>query len=224
MQVESGNRASSESKRSVSVDWIKRARRVLRMGENKTMIAKVRTMLCLHTGSFKTSSLAYTILGVTMLALVTPASAQQSGASARTAKPDQDVEARPALKPAQPVLPAAAPQNIKTSAKRNTKANSKTPDPQGRPWTLEDAMPAHSAAMRQDDLRPASPGIGRVPLQSGSVGFETKTQVNPNQTPDGATIRGHDATAARPSSYLGMSLSVPTDDKAMSFPLPWGKP
>ena len=87
-------------------------------------------------------------------------------------------------------------------------------------------MPDHSASMRQYDPRPTSPAIGRVPLQSGTgtFGFETKTQVNPNQTPDGATIRGQEATAARSSSYLGMSLSVPTSNKAMNFPVPWGKP
>jgi hypothetical protein len=91
---------------------------------------------------------------------------------------------------------------------------------------LQDALPDHSASMRQYDTRPPSPSIGRVPLQSGpgTLGFETKTQVNPNQTPDGATIRGQDATAARSSSYVGMSLSVPTSDKAMNFPVPWGRP
>jgi len=63
-----------------------------------------------------------------------------------------------------------------------------------------------------------------MPLQSGSVGFDTKTQVNPNQTPDGATIRGQETTAARSSTYVGMSLSVPTTDKTMNFPLPWARP
>ena len=85
-------------------------------------------------------------------------------------------------------------------------------------------MPDHSPSMRQSDNRPTSPGMGRVPLQSGSVGFETKTQVNPLQTPDGATIRGQEATAGRSSSYLGMSLSLPTDSKAMNIPLPWTQP
>ena len=87
-------------------------------------------------------------------------------------------------------------------------------------------MPDHSASMRQYDHSAGVARVGRMPLQSGpgTVGFETKTQVNPNQTPDGATIRGQEATAARSSSYLGMSLSVPTDNKAMNFPLPWAKP
>ena len=154
------------------------------------------------------------------VALPAPGSAQQqSDPSARTA--DQGATARPASKPAKPVARTGTAQNAKTTANKTT---AKTPGAQGRPWTLQDAMPADSASMRQYDPRPASPGIGRIPLQSGSVGFETKTQVNPNQTPDGATIRGQDATAARSSSYMGMSLSVPTDDKAMNFPVPWGKP
>jgi len=85
-------------------------------------------------------------------------------------------------------------------------------------------MPEHSASMRQYDTRPGSPPIGRMPLQSGSVGFDTKTQVDPNKTPDGATIRGQETTAARSSTYVGMSLSVPTTDKTMNFPLPWARP
>ena len=156
------------------------------------------------------------------VALPVPASAQQSDPSARTAQSDQGAATRPTPKPAKPVVRTDAAQNAKTSnAKRS---NAKTPEAQGRPWTLQDAMPDHSASMRQYDTRPASPSIGRVPLQSGTLGFETKTQVNPNKTPDGATIRGQEATAARSSTYVGMSLSVPTSDKAMNFPLPWARP
>jgi hypothetical protein len=172
--------------------------------------------------------LASAFIGATMLAVALPAPgfAQQSDPSARTAKPDQGATVRPASKPAKPVAAQNTKTTAKTSDKTSVKTNTKTPDAQGRPWTLEDAMPDHSASMRQYDPRPASPGMGRVPLQSGpgTVGFETKTQVNPNQTPDGATIRGQDATAARSSSYVGMSLSVPTDNKVMNFPVPWARP
>ncbi len=159
------------------------------------------------------------LIGALMLAVVLPApgSAQQSGPSGRTAQFDQTTATRPAPKPAKSVVRPGAEQNAKTGA--HTPA-------QGRPWTLQDAMPDRSASMRQYDTRPASPPIGRVPLQSGpgTLGFETKTQVNPNQTPDGATIRGQEATAARSSTYVGMSLSVPTADKTMNFPLPWARP
>jgi hypothetical protein len=174
----------------------------------------------LKTWPFKTWHFADALIGALMLAvaLPAPASAQQSDPSARTAQSDQTAATHPTPKPAKPVVRPGAEQNAKT--------NAKTPEVQGRPWTLQDAMPDHSAAMRQYDTRPASPGVGRVPLQSGpgTLGFETKTQVNPNKTPDGATIRGQDATAARSSTYVGMSLSVPTSDKAMNFPVPWGRP
>jgi hypothetical protein len=167
------------------------------------------------------------------VALPVPASAQQSDPSARAAQSDQGAATRPTPKPAQPVVRTDAAQHAKASSNANAKTSSnaktsnvRTPETQGRPWTLQDAMPDHSASMRQYDTRPASPPIGRVPLQSGpgTLGFETKTQVNPNQTPDGATIRGQEATAARSSTYVGMSLSVPTTDKTMNFPLPWARP
>jgi uncharacterized low-complexity protein len=175
------------------------------------------------TWHFKTWHFASALIGALMLAvaLPAPASAEQYDASARTAQSDQSAASR-TPKPAKPVVRPGAEPNAKTSAK----TSAKTPEAQGRPWTLQDAMPENSVSMRQYDTRPASPPIGRVPLQSGpgTLGFETKTQVNPNQTPDGATIRGQEATAARSSTYVGMSLSVPTTDKAMNFPVPWGKP
>jgi hypothetical protein len=175
---------------------IARARIAGRMGKPMTAVVRV------------TWHLALAAIGAATLvaALHAPASAQQSDPSVRTAKSTQGAATRPAPKPAKPVARAGAAQNAK--------ANAKTPEAQGRPWTLQDALPDRSASMRQYDP-PPSPGIGRVPLQSGpgTLGFETKTQVNPNQTPDGATIRGQDATAARSSSYVGMSLSVPTSDK-----------
>jgi hypothetical protein len=182
----------------------------------------------LMTWHFKTRHFAGALIGALMLAvaLPAPASAEQYDASARTAQSDQSAASR-TPKLAKPVVRPGAEQNAKTStAKTNAKTSAKTPEAQGRPWTLQDAMPENSASMRQYDTRPASPPIGRVPLQSGpgTLGFETKTQVNPNQTPDGATIRGQEATAARSSTYVGMSLSVPTTDKAMNFPVPWGKP
>lgn len=198
-------------------------------------------MACLMTSRFKTWQFktwhfkiwhfANALIGALMLAvaLPAPASAEQYDASARTAQSDQTAASR-TPKPAKPVVRPGAESNAKTNAKTtartNARTNAKRPEAQGRTWTLQDAMPDNSASMRKYDTRPASPGVGRVPLQSGpgTLGFETKPQVNPNQTPDGATIRGQEATAARSSTYVGMSLSVPTTDKAMNFPVPWGKP
>lgn len=139
-------------------------------------------------------------------------SAQQSDAPARRAKSDQGAGVRPASKAAKPRPRADASRN---------KAGAP-----GRQWMLQDALPDHSAALRQYET-PASPGIGRVPLRSGpgTFGFETQTQVKAHQTPDGRTIPGLEANANRSQSYLGLSLSVPSSDKNMNIPVPqWGRP
>ena len=131
----------------------------------------------------------------------------------------------PATGVAQQTDKPVATKSVKPAQRGAAARNSRKTETQGRQWILEDALPDHSATMRQYEP-PASPAIGRVPLQSGpgTLGFETKTQVNPNRTPDGAVIRGHDAAAGRTSSYVGMSLTVPTSDKALNIPVPWGRP
>jgi len=183
------------------------------------MTARSRT-----TSHFKKWHLASAAIGATLLAvaLPVPGSAQQSDPATRTVKSAQGVAIRPAPTPAKPAVRPRAAEAAKTAQAAKTAAKTQ---PAQRQWTLQDALPDHSASVRQYDP-PPSPGVGRVPLQSGpgTLGFETKTQLNPNQTPDGATIRGQDATAARSSSYVGMSLSVPTSDKTMSFPMPWRQP
>jgi hypothetical protein len=133
-----------------------------------------------------------------------PGSAQPADPSARAVKPSQDTVSRPARKPAKP-----APRAVSQSAVE-------------KPWTLENALPDHSSSLRQYDFPTPQPKIGRVPLQSGpgTVGFETETKTNAYRTPDGRTIPGLEAAENRPSSYVGLSLSVPTNDKMMNFPVP----
>jgi hypothetical protein len=144
-----------------------------------------------------------------LLAATAPGSAQSSDPSARTVKSNQVTAGRAARKPVKP-----APRVTPPSAAQ-------------KPWTIENALPDHSASIRQYDT--PQPKIGRVPLQSGpgTVGVETETKTNAYKTPDGRTIPGLDATAERSSSYMGLSLSVPTSDKSMPLmPLlpPWGRP
>jgi hypothetical protein len=133
-----------------------------------------------------------------------PGFAQGSDPSARAVTSNPVSANRPARKSAKP-----APRAPIVSASE-------------KPWTLENALPDHSAAMRQYDYTPPQSKFGRVPLQSGAgtVGFETETKTNAYKTPDGRTIPGLEATESRSNSYMGLSLSVPTSDKAMNFPLP----
>ena len=88
-----------------------------------------------------------------------------------------------------------------------------------RPWSLEDALPDHSSAMRANKADAATdegPGLGRLPLQSGtgsgSFGFEAETKMKPDKLPDGRPIPGLTPTTEAPS-YFGLSVSVPTSGK-----------
>jgi hypothetical protein len=159
--------------------------------------------------------LAGTGLAALMMAVaaITPSAAQSSDPSAPKAKPKQ-ATTRTASKPARP---------IPRDALRTAPAQQ---------WTIENALPDHSASMRQYDYVPPQQTFGRVPWQSGpgTVGFETDPKTNPYKTPDGRTIPGLEASDNRSNSYVGLSLSVPTNNNAMNIPVPaplqplWGRP
>jgi hypothetical protein len=148
--------------------------------------------------------LAGAVLGTMSLVAVVPApvAAEQVDGAAWAMKADQTP--RPAAKPQKPVQRTVRAQELRT------------PDGAKKPWALEDALPKNSTALRHYEP-PVSPGLGRMPLSSGSFGFETDTKTKPNQLPDGQTIPGLEAasSAHQNSTYLGLSLSVPTVDKSM---------
>ena len=109
-----------------------------------------------------------------------------------------------------------------TVAPRSGSQKSYAPDPRGRPWSLQDALPDRSSALggnKPDVAIAPGPGLGRVPLQSGagSFGLETETRVKPDLLPDGHPIPGLQSTARERPSYFGLSLSVPTSGKTI-FP------
>jgi hypothetical protein len=161
------------------------------------------------------TGIAAAALGAVVLVAALPSAgfAQLSDKPVRTVKPDQG--GATTAKPVKPIQRSAAP-------------NARTTEPQARQWTLQDAMPDHSASMRQYDREPIdrSHGLGRVPLQSGpgSFGITTDNKVKSNQLPDGQRIPGLDSTSRQNPSYVGLSLSVPTSDKALNIPVPFGAP
>jgi len=57
--------------------------------------------------------------------------------------------------------------------------------------------------------------LGRVPLQSGpgTIGFDTESRVTRN-VPGGA-----DPYARKDSSFVGLSINVPSDNKSLAFPI-----
>jgi len=121
--------------------------------------------------------------------------------------------------------PAAQKPSKQTAAKpRAVSGQSNAVAPDGKPWSIEDALPNHrpSAVQRQTDVPTVSrPSIGRVPVEggTGTFGLATDTKVKSNELSDGRRVPGLEADTRNPSSYLGLSLSVPTNDKSI-FPVP----
>ena len=90
-----------------------------------------------------------------------------------------------------------------------------------RPWSIEDALPNNSPAVRlrkpEGTTKPTTE-LGRVPLQTraGSFGFAEETKIKPLAFPDGRPVPGaetHVVRTRKPSSFVGFSLSVPTTEK-----------
>jgi hypothetical protein len=89
---------------------------------------------------------------------------------------------------------------------------------QGRPWSIEDALPDKSSALNSSTTTPPPAQLGRIPWQNGTLGVETKSQVDPYELPDGRRIPGLESSTHNKPSYLGLSLSVPSHDKLFQVP------
>lgn len=154
--------------------------------------------------------LHFSIAALALVIAAAPPAFAQSDPSTRTAKPKQ----------------AVTSSRVATKSTKHSREVSRAAPAQQ--WTIENALPDHSRIKRQYDYVPPEPKLGRVPLQSGTVGVETETKTNAYKTPDGRTIPGFEATENRPSSYVGLSLSMPTNNDALSIPVPsaplWGRP
>lgn len=122
--------------------------------------------------------------------------------------------------------PAAQKPANRTAAKQRATASgqSNALAPDGKPWSIEDALPNRQpgAVQRRDAVPTVSrPSFGRVPAEggTGSFGLATDTKVKSNELSDGRPVPGLEGNTRNPSSYLGLSLSVPTNDKSL-VPVP----
>jgi hypothetical protein len=124
------------------------------------------------------------------------------------------------------VTQAGAPRDIRPDSAKASKRSStkqtgvaKKPAPTAaapEPWTLEHALPGGPNGARRATQREvptlSSPRLGRIPLETGSFGIETETQLKPNQFYDGRPTPGLETVKNNEPSYFGLSLSVPTND------------
>jgi hypothetical protein len=107
-----------------------------------------------------------------------------------------------------PAKPASTTSAVKSATTSPADARAR----QTRQWTIDDALPSRTPT--REPTTASSPGLGRVPVESGSFGFSTETKVDPYRTPDGNRIRGLESGQSDPS-YLGLSLSVTREDKSI---------
>jgi len=127
---------------------------------------------------------------------------------------------------------ASARKSSKRPAPKQRAATSQQPgvsESQRKEWSLEDALPSRrsgDARGTRDVPTISTPQLGRIPLESGTFGFETETRVKSNELSDGRRVPGLETDKRDPPSYFGLSLSVPTHNKALvPVPImpPWGR-
>jgi hypothetical protein len=126
---------------------------------------------------------------------------------------------------------AGAQKSSKRTAPKPRATASQQPSVQVPPqkeWSLEDALPTRrsDAGSRRETPTMSTPQLGRIPLESGTFGFETETKVKSNELSDGRRVPGLETDKRDPPSYFGLSLSVPTNNKSLvPVPIlpPWGR-
>ena len=129
--------------------------------------------------------------------------------------PDSPRQTAPQTAKQQPPRPKAASRA--DTAKRTTQPRATRPAA---------APPRETARLTAKDTAPApaQPKIGRIPFETGTLGFTTDTQYKTMEFNDGRRTPGFENIQRKDSSYLGFSLSVPTDRQTI-FPLPlWPRP
>ncbi len=152
------------------------------------------------------SKLALVIFSLGLTTLSAPAWTQQaSGPSQGGAASTGQTNTKPATaarKPAKSVTAAQRAPALPDGTMRMPQTN----------WSIEDAMPQESRAVRAP-VQERTP-LSRVPLEggTGTMGFESFSDSKP--APE------QEVYGQRPGSYVGMSLSVPSLNKALPTLLP----
>ncbi len=156
------------------------------------------------------SKLALVGLSLGLAILSAPSVAQQgAGSSPGTAAAPAKQNNKPANPAARrPVKPAATAQGGAVLPADTMRL------PQSNSWSIYDALPTQSRAVR--DPVPERTPLSRVPLEggAGTVGFDSFSAGR------SVSVPGQEVYSQRDSSYAGMSLSVPSLNKALPTLLP----
>jgi hypothetical protein len=108
--------------------------------------------------------------------------------------------------------PQAATPAPKPAARTTATAPAK-PAPARRAAPTERVINDTTAAQTRSADRPVpreQQTLGRVPLQQGTLGYESRTQMQTYDMSDGRRVPGFDNIQRNDSSYFGLSLRMPT--------------
>jgi hypothetical protein len=134
---------------------------------------------------------------------LTPPATTTTGQSAQQQAP----ATRQVIAPPQATTPASKP------APRAAAAPAPKPVPVRRAAPTERVMNDTIAAQTSSTARPVpreEPNLGRLSLPQGSLGYESKTQMQTYDMSDGRRVPGFDNIQRKDSSYFGLSLRMPT--------------
>lgn len=139
-----------------------------------------------------------------------PAATTTTGQSAppaarQTVAPPQHQQQQQASKPKPAARTAATPQPRRTAPVErrigDTTATASTRSATDRPVPREE------------------PNLGRLSIPQGSLGYESRTQMQTYDMSDGRRVPGYDNIQRNDSSYFGLSLRMPTAPTSSPFAL-----
>ena len=153
--------------------------------------------------------------GLLAILVVAPAHAQSS-------LPDRSLMFNPNSVQQQNTAPdRRQPAAVQTPATKRTDRKAAQPAAQPKRDTPRTALPR---VTEKDPPQVIQPTLGRIPFETGSIGFSTDTKFKTLEMPDGRRTPGFENVQRRDSSYFGLSLSVPTDKTSIPLPPLFARP
>jgi hypothetical protein len=137
---------------------------------------------------------------------------QTMTAPAATTTIGQSAQQQPATRQVVAPQPEAAPPAPKPAVRATSVAAPVKPAPVRRTAPTERVINDTTVAQTRSDraVPREQPNLGRLSLPQGSLGYESKTQMQTYDMSDGRRVPGFDNIQRNDSSYFGLSLRMPT--------------
>ena len=111
---------------------------------------------------------------------------------------------------------SAPPKAVQAPVAKRTDRKAAQPAAQPKP---EATRVTPSPATTKTTTQINQPALGRVPFETGSIGLTTNRQFDHTKFSDGRVTPGFENVQRKDSSYVGLSVSVPTDKTSIPLRL-----